>query len=131
MAIKSQVDFSVDLTGELTDNKYPGVFTVKCKLSMRESLKQDEIYRSILGPDSQNANPGAKSVAAAISYLATHVIKSPDWWTALEGGMRCEDMNVLAEVNNKAQEAIEAEYKKLAEEGKKAEDILKSVQAAT
>ena len=129
MAIKSQVDFSVDLVGELTGNKFPGVFTVKTKLSMRESLKQDEIYRSILGPDSPNASPAARSVAAAISYLATHVIKSPDWWQALEGGMKCEDMNVLAEVNNKAQEEIDKEYKALAEEAKKAEDILKAIPA--
>jgi hypothetical protein len=130
MPIKNQVDFAIDTTGELTGNKYSGAFTVKCKLSMRESLKQDEIYRSILGPDSQNAGQSAKSVAAALSYLATHVIKSPDWWQATEGGMKLEDMNVLASVNNLAQDAIEAEYKALAEEAKKAEDILKGVQAA-
>ena len=125
MALKSQVDFAIDIMGEITGNKYSGTFTVKTSLSMRETLKQDEIYRSIIGPDPSNAASNSRNIAAAISYLATHVIVSPDWWKKLQGGLECDDVNLIAEVNNKAQEVIDAEYKKLADEAKKAEDILK------
>jgi hypothetical protein len=127
MGIKSLVDFTVDVVGEVTGNKYVGSFTVKTALSARDALKQDEIYRSVLGPNSQDANPVSKGIASAISYLATHVAKSPDWWQSVEGGLKLEDINVLAIVNNTAQDTIEIEYKKLAEEAKKAEDILKNL----
>ena len=129
MAIKNTVDFSVDIRGELTGNQYVGSFVAKTKLSMKESLKQDEIYRSILGSNSQDAGDSSKKVAAAISYLMTHIVTSPDWWKAMNLGMDCEDTNLLACINNTCQEKIEAEYKKLAEEAKASEELLKAIPA--
>jgi hypothetical protein len=125
--MKNTVDFTVDVKGEVSGNSFVGGFTAKTKLSFRESLAQDEDYRRILGVNSQEASPNSKSIAGAISYLARHIIKCPDWWTSLEGGLKCEDMNLLAEINNNCQEAIEAEYKALAGEAQKAEDILKAL----
>jgi hypothetical protein len=98
---------------------------------MRDTLKQDEIYRSIVGPDPANASANSKGIASAIAYLATHVVVSPEWWKKLQGGLECDDLNLIADINNKAQEVIEVEYKKLAQEAQKAEDILKAVAAPT
>ena len=127
MAIKNLVEFTIDVKGELTDHQYTGSFTAKTKLSMREALAQDEIYRRILGVNSQEASNASKSVAGAISYLKTHLVKCPDWWDALEGGDKCEDLNLLVEINNKCQDAVDGAYKALAEEAKKAEEILKAL----
>jgi tRNA G26 N,N-dimethylase Trm1 len=127
MAIKATVDFAIDCKGELTGNQYTGSFVAKTKLSMKESLKQDEIYRSILGANSQDAADSSKKVAAAISYLMTHLVTSPEFWKAQNLGMDCEDMNLLAEINNVCQSKIEAEYKKLAEEAKASEELLKAI----
>jgi hypothetical protein len=71
--MKNTVEFSVDVRGELTGNQYVGGFVVKTKLSMREALRQDEIYRGLLGSNSQDASPASKSIASAISYLMTHI----------------------------------------------------------
>ena len=128
--LKNTVDFSVDVKGELTGNSYVGPFVAKTKLSVRETLRQDELYRAVLGVNSQDASPASKSVASAISYLSTHLVSSPDWWKALEGGMKCEDINLLAEINNKCQEIIDAEYKKLTEEASEAEKLLKAIPGA-
>jgi hypothetical protein len=129
MAIKATVDLAIDCKGELSGNQFTGSFVAKTKLSMKESLKQDEIYRSILGANSQDAGDSSKKVAAAISYLMTHVVTSPDWWKAMNLGMDCEDMNLLATINNAVQEKIELEYKKLAEEAKASEELLKAIPA--
>ena len=127
MPIKNTVEFSIDVTGELTGNQYVGSFTAKTKLSMKESLRQDEIFRGILGVNSNEASNASKSIAAAVSYLSTHLITSPDWWKSLENGLKCEDMNLLATINNTCQEKIDEEYKKLADEAGKAEAALKAL----
>lgn len=129
MSIKSSVDFCVNVKGDITGQEFLGTFTVKTKLSMREILRQDELFRSILGVSPQDAGITSKSIASAISYLSVHVIKAPDWWKEMDNGMKVEDTNVLAEVNNKAMETIDAEYKKLDEEGKVAEKALQESKA--
>jgi hypothetical protein len=127
MAIKNTVDFSVDVVGELTNNSYVGTFVAKTKLSMRETLRQDEVRRQILGVNPQSAGEDAQRVAAAIAYLSVHIVQSPDWWKELEGGLKIEELNLLAEVNNKCQEAIDKEYKKLNEEATKAKGELEKL----
>jgi hypothetical protein len=51
----------------------------------------------------------------------------PEWWTKLNRGLDCEDVNLLAEVNNMCQEKIQVEYDALAKEAKTAEDLLKAI----
>jgi hypothetical protein len=130
MALKNVVEFCIDVKGELTGQQYTGAFTVRTKLSVMQALAQDELYRRILGVNSQEASETSKALASAISYLSTHVVKGPEWFTALEGLMKCEDINVVAAVNNEAQRVIDVEYKALSEEAKKAETALKALQPA-
>jgi len=126
MSIRSTVDFVIDSKGDVTNTQVTGTFTAKTKLSMKEILRQDELYRQILGVNSQEASEHSKDIASALSYLATHIIGCPDIWKALENGMKCEDLNIIADINNRCREEIDKEYKKLSEEASAAETILKT-----
>jgi hypothetical protein len=126
MAIKQTVSFDVDIKGDVTGTQYPGVFKVKTKLSIKEKLKEDEIRRSILGVDSQNASPDAKAIAAAIAYLSIRVVDAPKWWLECGSGADLEDINVLADVNNLAMAEIAKEYEALSQEATKAQSVLKA-----
>ena len=128
MSIKNIVEFDVSAKGELTGKDYVGSFSAKTKLSTREQIKQDEIYRNILGVNSQEASLTSKTMAAAVSYLSVHLMTKPSWWKEIGEGLDLEDMNVLAIVNNTCQQKIEAEYQSLADEAKKAEADLKATQ---
>jgi hypothetical protein len=44
--------------------------------------------------------------------------------------LKCEDVNLLAAINNACQDKIDLEYKALAEEGSKAEELLKAIPGA-
>jgi hypothetical protein len=125
--MKNTVEFSVDVVGELTKNSYVGGFTAKTKLSVRETLRQDEIRRSILGADAQNASLEAQTVANAVAYLHTHITKAPDWWRELDGGLNVEDLNLLAAVNNSCHDAVDAEYKALEKEADESKTALKDL----
>lgn len=131
MAIKAFVDFQIDVKGDMTDQGFAGSFTAKTKLSMRDQFRQDEIYRANLGVNSQAASDNCKRISAAIAYLAVHLVKVPDWWDKVGRGVDLEDVNVLAEINNKCQEAIEEEYKKLQTDAEAAEKALTEAQKAT
>lgn len=116
-----KVLFAVDLKGDLTGKSYIGNFVVKTMTSFRDSLREDEIRRSVLGVNPQNAGPYAASVAAAIAYLDIRVIDCPEWWTQSGRGLDLKDDNILVEVNDKAVKAIDEELgkvKKLADEAK-------------
>lgn len=128
--IKNLVEFSVDVVGEVTGQSFVGVFSAKTKLSVREQLKQDELYRSLLGVDCQNASEEAKRLAFALSYLAARITVSPDWWKALEGGMKAEDVNLIAAVNNACIAAVDKEYEVLKNSASQAEAALKAFNAS-
>jgi hypothetical protein len=118
----NQVVFGIDVKGESTDRRYEGVFEAKTKLSHRESLKEDEVRRAILGVNSTEASEYAKSVAAAIAYLSIRVQKAPNWFKDSNNGLDLEDGNVLIEVNNACVKAIDearASFLEAAEKAKK------------
>jgi hypothetical protein len=131
MSIKGLVDFSVDVKGEVTGQSFVGTFSAKTKLSVREQLKQDELYRSILGVDCQNASEDSKKMAHALSYLATRITTAPDWWKQMANGMEVEDVNLIAAVNNSCIAAVEKEYEVLRASASQAEGALKAFAAST
>jgi hypothetical protein len=125
MAISSIVGFDVKVKGDESEKDYEGLFKVKTKLSIKDRLKEDEIRRTQLGMDSQNAGLEAHAIASAVAYLAVRVVDSPSWWKECEGGLKLEDSNVLAEVNNKAMAEIAKEYQKLTKVAEAAQEDLK------
>jgi len=127
MSIKNSVDFAISCTGELTGSNYVGSFTAKTKLSVKEQLREDELCRTLLGVNSQNASSSAKMLAIALAYLGVRIVKAPDWWTKLSNGMDVEDMNLIVAVHEACVKEIEKEYKVLDSEASKAEEALRTM----
>jgi hypothetical protein len=116
--LKSTVEFSVTCKGETTGKDYQGLFTAKTALSFRESLRQDETYRVILGVRPSEASDYAASIATAISYLSVRITQSPTWWKEAGNGLDLTgDENVLVAVNKACVEAIDEAYKAFRTEG--------------
>ena len=126
MSLPNIVSFDVKCKGDETEKDYEGLFKVKTKLSIKERLKEDEVRRSLLGVDSQNAGNEAVLIASAVAYLAVRLVETPDWWKASEGGLKLEDSNVLATVNNTAMAEIAKEYQKLSKKAEEAQVEIKA-----
>lgn len=123
----SELTFTIDTKGELTDRQYTGVFTIKSRLTQRDFLLQDQFRRDNLGTNTQDASPGAIGIATAVSHLRVRILKAPKWWTDSDGGLDLEDGNILAEVYYKAVETEAKERNALAEEVNKAQQELKKL----
>ena len=129
--LKPSVDFSVSVKGETTGKEYLGLFMVKTALSFRERLREDEIYRSTLGANPNDASPFAQSVASALSYLAVRITgEVPQFWKDCSGGVDLKDDEVLVTTHKAAVEAIDAEYKRFRGEGAVAIEELKKTEPA-
>ena len=126
--IKPTVDFNISVVGDTTGKEFVGSFSAKTKLSIREQLKENEVYREVLGTNGKDADEYSKTLASATSYLMVRVVSSPDWWKSLGFGLDIEDMNLLAAVNNSCRAAVQAEYKALEDLATDAEKALKSMQ---
>ena len=124
--IAATVTFDIDQKGEVTGRSFIGTFTAKTKTSIMETLKEDQIYRRVLGENPQDAADDIKRIAMAYAYLQIRLTDAPDWWKDAGGGLGLEDLGVLAAVNNKAQEKIRLEYEKLTAEADKAKPELKA-----
>lgn len=124
--LADKVSFVVDVKGETTGRRFEGLFEVKTKLSVRETLLEDEIRRNALGINPQTAGDYAALIAAAIAYLKVRVTNAPDWWTKeAGGGLDLQDENVLVEVNNTAVNAVQKERDRLAKAAEEARAELK------
>ena len=124
--IAATVTFDIDQKGEVTGRSFIGTFTAKTKTSIMETLKEDQIYRRVLGENPQDAADDIKRIAGAYSYLQIRLVEWPEWWKDSAFGLGLEDLGVLAAVNNKAQEKIRLEYEKLTAEADKAKPELKA-----
>lgn len=104
--------FSVDTEGEVTGKTWKGMFSTKVRLSHRDQLRQDEIRRDLLGKNPESASPRANNVAEVFSFIAVHVVESPQWWSMHANGLELEDDNVVGEVYEKiAKIKLEAQDK--------------------
>jgi len=124
--LKPTVDFSVQIKGETSSKDYEGLFTAKTSLSFRDRLREDEIYRTTLGLNPNDAGPFAQSVAQALSYLAVRITgEIPQFWKDCNGGVDLKDDNVLVDVHKACVDAIDTEYKRFRAEGQVAKEDLK------
>ncbi len=95
-------------------------------LSFRETLREDELRRTVLGVNPEGASPFVASVAETIAYLSTRIVDAPGWWRDSKGGLELKDDNVLRAVNTAVTEAINKEFEKETAEADKAADHLKT-----
>ncbi len=130
--LADHVKFSFDKKGEVTEAPYVGLFKVKVNLSLRESLRQEEVYRQAVGSNPEFASEFSRNVAAALSYLAVRIVQDkecPDWFIASNGLLDTKDINILVALNNEAMAAVDQEYAKLTAEAEKAQKELKKAAA--
>jgi hypothetical protein len=106
--MKSRVTFTVSVKSEFGQT-YEGRFEAKTKLSIRETLREEELTRIHLGADPLNASPLAKAIAGAIAYLTVHLTEAPSWFRDASNGLDIEDETVLISINNACVKAIDDE----------------------
>ncbi len=123
------VEFTIDITGEKTGEKYPGVFKARPRLSHLDTLRMDQVRRDLLGPKPELASDDAKNVASAFSKIWAHLVApTPRWWEASGGGINLLDEDPVAAVyanvlriEKEAQEAVVKQGEKARESLKKTE----------
>jgi len=99
-----------------------GRFKIKTRLSNRDSLKLDEIRRSLLGDRSDMAAEGVNGLATVLSKIWVHTIDSPSWWQSAGNGLDFEDQGPIMDV---FEAVVEAERQYSQELAKKAEEARK------
>lgn len=122
---KYTASFILDIVGNNTGEKWSGTFKVKTRLSFRDELRQDQLWRALIGSNgAEHAGPRAVEIADLLAYLQIRILESPEWWTRSGAGTELEDDNVLQEIAKLTSE----ESKKVSEElKKKAEEARKSL----
>jgi hypothetical protein len=125
--MKKNVTFTVDIKGKETEETFKGEFEARTKLSLKDTLRQDEIRRTILGTNGAEASAEAYNIAFMAAYCAVRITKAPDWWTASDNGTNLEDLNVLDVVSTKCADAINEALGKVVKEAESAQKELKKI----
>lgn len=120
--------FEIDVKGDRTGKAYAGVFEAKTKLSWRETAREDEIRRGIIGVNPNDAAEFIQLGAACAAYLHVRLIETPLWWKDKDcnGGLDLQDQNVLVEVHAAAVKKINEEYEAHLAAAKTAQGELKA-----
>jgi hypothetical protein len=100
-----------------------GRFKIKTRLSNRDSLKLDEIRRSLLGEKSDMANENINGLASVLAKIAVNVVESPSWWKDSNNGLDLEEQGPVMDVF----EAVLKAEKDYADDLKKKAEAAKSV----
>ncbi len=115
--------FTISVVGDVSGEKFFGIFKAKKCLTHRDRLNQDRVRRELLGtlnPD--GASVGAHSIAEAISQITVRLTDSPPWWQGSSNGIDLVDGNVITEIYTSVikieNDQIEA-VKKAAQEAEK------------
>lgn len=86
MKMEDTVEFSINVVGEKTGERWMGKFSCRRRLSHRQELAKDRLYRELLGPNPEGASERAKSQADVMADISACIVKAPNWWT--EAGNR-------------------------------------------
>lgn len=112
MIIGEPVTFSFNTIGEVTQEKYPGDFTVKPILSFASIAGVDAERRRFMGnPENEGTVPEEiRSIAAMLAQIKFRIIKCPSW--VIESNYLADmvDGNVLVELFKKVIE-VEENYR--------------------
>jgi hypothetical protein len=123
MNLLETADFTLDVTGNETGEKYFGTFTVYKRLPHGMQLKRESILRELIGTNPDAASPRAQSQAAIIAELRVSVVKAPDWLKASNFGLDLFDDNVLSQLDQeitKVRDNAREEVKKKVDAAKEA-----------
>lgn len=116
-------DFSIDVVGDSTGDKFPGDFSAKQRLSHRDQLQKDILKRGLLGENAQFAAGDAVARAEMFAHLSTSLTKTPIFWREAGNGLDLFDDNVVLAVYEaviKEQARVVEDLKKKGEDAKEA-----------
>ena len=129
MKLNDRVQVNVNVTGEVSKQSYTGTFTALVSLSYRDTFREDEVRRGLIGADPANAHPMVTAMAETAAYLAVRVVEAPDWYKqsvyCTEGPVG-RDRNVLTAVAQAVAEAINAEHERVSKAAEAAQADLKA-----
>ena len=95
--------FSIDLTGETTNERFKGEFTSLSVLTIGQRMMV-EIEKSRRTNDLRNPTGALSMYAEVIATLRVRLIDTPKWWRDGDFGMELLDENVAAAVYDKVLE---------------------------
>lgn len=87
--------------GERTKQVFEGHFTVKCILTMQESVDVG-LRLDALNGGSKTLVPGVQILNRAFAELDVRIIKAPSWWKDSANGRELFDSNIVLGVFDKA-----------------------------
>lgn len=119
-SIPSVYEFTVDLIGDMSAQKFQGKFTLKTVLTHKEQLHRDELRRLYLGSFNQaQPSPRAANQADVFSDINARLVdftvkNCPSWWKENDMGLGLMDDNVIMAIHDGMEKGI-AERKTLLE----------------
>jgi hypothetical protein len=99
-----QRTFNFDHTGEETNKKYDGMFTVWCSLTVGQKHALALEKTRLLG-NYANPTDDLAGLAIILANLRAKIVDGPNWWTQSQGGALIEDEDALVALYRKVQEA--------------------------
>jgi hypothetical protein len=120
------VEFTINVTGEITGETFRGVFKVKPRLSHRDTLLQDQMRRDLLGPKPGEAGQSAVASALVFSKIWAHLSEAPNWWKDASNGVDLLDEAPVVAVYDAVQKAEKEAVDAVKKAGEKAAEELKA-----
>jgi hypothetical protein len=104
--------------------RWAGEFKIKTRLSHKDTLRQDEFRRQLLGGNAANASANALATAELFSTIWTHTLSAPKWWSSMADGLDLLDEEPVLEVFNQIVAARKAEQEELTKKAEAAKEAL-------
>lgn len=120
------VEFTINVTGEITGDTFRGVFKVKPRLSHRDTLLQDQMRRDLLGPKPGEAGQSAVASALVFSKIWAHLAEAPNWWKDAGNGVDLLDEAPVVAVYDAVQKVEKEAVDAVKKAGEKAAEELKA-----
>lgn len=92
------VEIAVNCEGEVTGEKYKGVFKIKPRLTHRDTLLRDQFRRELLGGDGDASDPNARNIAEVFSKIWAHTVDAPIYWKDSNRGLDLLDEAPVVEI---------------------------------
>lgn len=125
MNLRETDDFTLDLEGETSGQKYFGKFSCLKFLPHGAQLKREQFVRELLGFDSQNASKRARDQAEIIADIRVSLTNMPDWLKEANFGLDLIDDNIILEISNNIDKVRTKALEALKNKGDKARETLK------
>jgi hypothetical protein len=125
MNILATVKFNIHLFGDKSGELFRGDFEAHKRLSHRQELLRDRLYREMLGTNPDFASPRAKDQAEMVAELKVSLVKCPVWFQECDYGLDLIDDSVLRKVWEEVMKIRLDAFNELKEKAQKAEEALK------